>query len=206
MKNLLKSAVLVILAAGLLFMFGCGTKTEPPKQETPAAKTDSVSEERKADLEAAGQTAVEEKAVDVSKEALLNELATLEKGWTAELHNLVIKSDGLLDMWLDGKMSYNQYIMEFYKYKLEFDELYNTTEDTYKDKDFANVLKDEPLYKNKLIQGKQLRETVKEFFDIVYEGKKDAAGKIYDVSGDRYKELYNDKMVKQYNSYYRMLR
>lgn len=205
MKRILKSAILIILAAGLLFLFGCGTKTEPPKQDA-AVKTDSVTEERNADLEATKPAAVEEKVVDVSKEDLLKNLTSLEKAWSADLHKIIIKSDDLLDKWVDGEMSYNQYIMENNKIKLEFDEFYNNADTVYKEKDFANILKDEPLYKNKLIQGKQLRETVKDFYDIVYEGKKDATGKIYDVSGDKYKELYNDKMVKQYNSYYRMLR
>jgi hypothetical protein len=205
MKRIWKSAIMIVLAAGLLFLYGCGTKTEPPKQDT-AAKTDSVTEERIADLEATKPAVVEEKVVDVSKEDLLKELTSLEKAWSADLHKIIIKSDDLLDKWTGGEMSYNQYIMEFYKYKLEFDEFYNNADKVYKEKDFANKLKDEPLYKNKLIQGIQLRETVKDFFDIVYEGKKDVTGKIYDVSGDRYKELYNDKMVKQYNSYYRMLR
>jgi hypothetical protein len=205
MKRIWKSTILIVLAASLLFLFGCGTKTEPPKQDA-AVKTDSVTEERKADLEATKPAVVEEKVVDVSKEDLLKELTSLEKAWSADLHKIIIKSDDLLDKWVDGEMSYNQYIMENYKIKLEFDEFYNNADKVYKEKDFANKLKDEPLYKNKLIQGIQLRETVKDFFDIVYEGKKDVTGKIYDVSGDRYKELYNDKMVKQYNSYYRMLR
>ena len=205
MKNILKIAFLTVLVAGLLFMIGCGTKTEPPKQDT-TVKTDSVTEERNADLEATKPAVVEEKVVDVSKEDLLKELTSMEKAWSADLHKIIIKSDDLLDKWEGGEMSYNQYIMENYKIKLEFDEFYNNAETVYKEKDFANILKDEPLYKNKLIQGKQLRETVKDFYDIVYGGKKDATGKIYDVSGDKYKELYNDKMVKQYNSYYRMLR
>jgi len=205
MKNILKIAFLTVLVAGLLFMIGCGTKTEPPKQDT-TVKTDSVTEERNADLEATKPAVVEEKVVDVSKEDLLKELTSMEKAWSADLHKIIIKSDDLLDKWEGGEMSYNQYIMENYKIKLEFDEFYNNAETVYKEKDFANILKDEPLYKNKLIQGKQLRETVKDFYDIVYEGKKDATGKIYDVSGDKYKELYNDKMVKQYNNYYRMLR
>jgi predicted outer membrane protein len=205
MKKILKSTVLIVLAAAMLFMFGCGVKNEQAAKDT-AAKTDSVTEERKADLESAQPNTVEDKAMDVSKEALLKELSSMEKDWSADLHKIIIKSDGLLDKWIDGELSYNQYIMEFHKYKLEFDEFYNNAEAVYKEKDFANLLKDEPLYKNKLIQGKQLRDTVKDFFDIVYGGKKDVSGKIYDISGDRYKDLYNDKMVKQYNSYYRMLR
>ena len=205
MKTVLKTTFLIVMAAGLLFLFGCGTKTEPPKQDV-AVKTDSVTEERKADLETGGQPAVEEKAVDVTKEDLLKELSAMEKVWSADLHKIIIKSDDLIDKWVYREISYNKYIMENYKIKLEFDEFYNNADTVYKEKDFANILKDEPLYKNKLIQGKQLRETVKDFYDIVYEGKKDATGKIYDVSGDKYKELYNDKMVKQYNNYYRMLR
>jgi len=205
MKRIFKGTVLIVLAAAMLFMLGCGAKKEQAAQDT-APKADSVTEERNADLESVPQNPVEEKAVDVSNEDLLKELASLETAWTADLHKLVVKGDQLLDMWLDGEMSYNQYIMEYHKYKLEFDELYKNAESVFEEKDFANKLKDEPLYKNKLIQGKQLRDTVKDFFDIVYEGKKDESGKIYDVSGEKYKELYNDKMVKQYNSYYRMLR
>lgn len=205
MKKFLKGTVLIVLAAAMLFMFGCGAKNEQAAKDTPA-KTDSVAEERKTDLESSTPNTVEDKAVDVSKEALLKELSSLEKAWSADLHKLIARSDGLLDKWLSGEMSYNQYIVEYHKYKLEFDEFYNNAEAVYKEKDFANLLKDEPLYKNKLIQGKQLRDTVKDFFDIVYGGKEDESGRIYDISGERYKELYNDKMVKQYNSYYRMLR
>jgi hypothetical protein len=205
MKKILKSMFLIVLAAGILFLFGCGTKTEPPKQET-ATKTDSVTEERKTELEIPAQTPVEEKVVDVSKEATLKELTAMEKSWSADLHKIIIQSDELIDRWIAGEMSYNQYIVEFYNYKLEFDKFYNNAETVYKEKDFANILKDEPLYKNKLIQGKQLRDNVKDFFDSVYAGKKDANGKIIDVSGEKYKELYNEKMVKQYNNFYRTLR
>lgn len=205
MKRILKGTVLIVLAATMLFMLGCGAKNDQAAKD-PAPNANSVAEEREADLESVPQNPVEEKAVDVSNEDLLKELASLETAWTADLHKLVVKGDQLLDMWLDGEMSYNQYIMEYHKYKLEFDELYKNAESVCEEKDFVNKLKDEPLYKNKLIQGKQLRDTVKDFFDIVYEGKKDESGMIYDVSGEKYKELYNDKMVKQYNSYYRMLR
>lgn len=205
MKKILKGAVLIVLAAAMLFMLGCGAKNEQAAKEA-GPKPDSVAEERKADLESVPQDPVEDKAVDVSNEDLLKELTSLEIDWTAGLHKLVVKSDDLFDKWQGGEMSYNQYIMEYHKCKLEFDELYKNAESVYEEKDFANQLKDEPLYKNKLIQGKQLRDNVKDFFDIVYEGKKDESGKIYDVSGEKYKELYNDKMVKQYNSYYRVLR
>lgn len=205
MKKILKGAVLIVLAAAMLFMLGCGAKNEQAAKDT-APKAGSVAEEREADLESVPQNPVEDKAVDVSNEDLLKELTSLEIDWTADLHKLIVNSDDLFDKWLGGEMSYNQYIMEFHKYKLEFDELYKNAESVCEEKDFANQLKDEPLYKNKLIQGKQLRDNVKDFFDIVYEGKKDESGKIYDVSGEKYKELYNDKMVKQYNNYYRMLR
>jgi hypothetical protein len=204
MKNILKIAFLMVIAAGLLFMFGCGKKTEQVTTDT-AAKIDSVTEERKTDLAAKGEITIEEKAVDISKEDLLKEMASMEKAWAANMQKLVMKSDALTDKWIYGEISYNQYIMEFSKYKTEFNEFYNNTEKEYKEKDFANKLKDENLYKNGLIHGKQLRDTVKDFFDTVYEGKKDANGKIIDVFGDTYKVLYNEKMVKQYNDHYRIL-
>ena len=209
MKTILKTVFLITLAAGMLFLFGCGTKTEQAAKDTAKdtpVTTDSVTEERKTDLEAQVQTPVEEKAVDVSKEDLLKEMASLEKTWAADLHRFILRSDELTDKWINGEMSYNQYIIEFLKYKTEFMEFYNNAENVYKEKDFVNVLKDEPLYKNRLIHGKQLRDTVKGFFDTVYEGKKDANGKIIDASGEKYKELYNEMMIKQYNEHYGMLR
>ena len=209
MKTVLKTTFLIVLAAGLLFLFGCGVKTEQANKD--AAKettvtTDSVTEERKTDLEAQVQSPVVEKAVDVSKDDLLKELASREKAWAADLHRFILKSDELTDRWISGEMNYNQYIIELAKYKTEFSDFYNSAEAAYKEKGYADILKDEPLYKNRLIHGKQLRDTVKDFFDTVYEGKKDANGKIIDVSGDKYKELYNEKMIKQYNEHYGMLR
>jgi hypothetical protein len=209
MKTILKTAFLVTLAVGMLFLFSCGTKNDQAAKDTAkdtAVTTDSVTEERKTDLEAQVQSPVVEKAVDVSKEDLLKELASLEKTWAADLHRFILRSDELTDKWISGEMSYNQYIIEFLKYKTEFGEFYNIAENVYKEKDFVNILRDEPLYKNRLVHGKQLRDTVKVFFDTVYEGKKDANGKIIDVSGEKYKELYNEMMIKQYNEHYGMLR
>lgn len=199
--------IAAIFLFGVLALAGCGSSTpEPPKKDT-SEKPKSVSEERQQGLKEDARVApVEEKAVDVSNEALLKELAALERKWIQEdLHQLVVKCDTATDSWLHEEKIYNQYIFELSALKNDFDKYYADTKKIYDQKGFASKLKDEPRYTKGLIYGQKMRDNVKEFFDTTFVGVKDSQGKIIDLSGDKYRDFYYEKMVKQYNDDYRKI-
>lgn len=205
MNKFLRLVAISIFVFGIFVSSGCGSNEQQPKQADPSAP-ESLTNIRETDLKAQEPNAVENGIEDQSKAAILKELAEFEKQQSMnKLHELVVKCDNLTEQWESGKIVYNKYILDMFKLKSDFESIYNNAEKIYKEKDYAAKLKDEKIYIDNLVHGQKLRETVKEFFDTAFEGTLDNEGKLIDVSGDSYKQLYYDKMIKQYNDSYRAL-
>lgn len=205
MNKFLRLVAISIFVFSIVFSSGCGSSEQQAKQEDPGA-SESLTQIREADLNAQEPGEVEKEIEDQSNTAILKELAEFEKQQSmTKLHQFIVKCDNLTEQWESGQIVYNKYILDMFELKNEFDSIYNNAETIYKEKDYAAKLKDEKIYTNSLIHGQKLRETVREFFNIAFEATLDSEGKLVDVSGDSYKQLYHDKLIKQYNDSYRAL-
>lgn len=201
MKRKLTLILMAIFLTGALILGGCGTSDNDA--ETPD-KGQTTEEQRDLDPnEIADDTEVDQ-VIDEANKTALEEMAELEKEWRDQLHSIVIKADDTVDQWINGQVTYNIMIMDLYQLKAEVDQLYQQCQTVLEEKDFANELKDEPIYTKRLLLGQENRDNVKEFFQITYEGI-DNEGNQVDISGDSFNELYNEKLITQYNDNYRYL-
>ncbi|WP_031514166.1 hypothetical protein [Desulfofalx alkaliphila] len=202
MKKTLRLTLLAVFLIGALILAGCGGASDN-EADTPD-KGQPTEQQRDLDPNEVADDADVDEVIDEANKTTLEELAELEKEWRDQLHNIVISADDTVDQWINGQVTYNKMIMELYELKAEVDQLFEQCQAVLEEKDFANKLKDEPIYTNRLVLGQKNRENVKEFFQITYDGI-DSEGSAVDVSGDSFNELYNEKLINQYNNNYRYL-